>query len=78
MDSSPTGTSAPPPGAAPQVSVIVPARNEAATIDVCLDSILGQKGVDLEVVVVDNGSTDGTAARLEARAATDRREDESR
>ncbi len=57
----------------PQVTVIVPARNEIATIDACLDSILGQEGVVLEVVVVDNGSTDGTTERLHERAAGDRR-----
>jgi succinoglycan biosynthesis protein ExoA len=78
VDSSPHpstagATAAPTTNGAVQVSVIVPARNEAATIDVCLDSILAQDGVDLEVLVVDNGSTDGTAARLESRAAADPR-----
>src|SRR5688572_30784401 len=81
MDGSPdqlrTGRTAPSGtgggGADPQVSVIVPARNEVATIDACLDSVLGQDGVDLEVLVVDNGSTDGTAERLKARAAADPR-----
>jgi succinoglycan biosynthesis protein ExoA len=57
----------------PEVSVIVPARNEIASIDRCLDSILSQEGCRLEVVVVDNGSTDGTTERLHARAAEDRR-----
>lgn len=57
----------------PEVTVVVPARNEARTIDACLDAVLGQQGVDLEVVVVDNGSDDGTAERLVARAATDPR-----
>jgi succinoglycan biosynthesis protein ExoA len=60
-------------GRVPQATVIVPARNEIATIDACLDSILGQEGVELEVVVVDNGSTDGTTERLRARAAEDPR-----
>ncbi|SEP21264.1 glycosyltransferase [Trujillonella endophytica] len=58
---------------APRATVIVPARNEAATIDTCLDSVLAQEGVVFEVVVVDNGSTDGTAERLAARAAADPR-----
>ena len=58
---------------APEVSVIVPARNEIASIDRCLDSILSQSGCRLEVIVVDNGSTDGTTERLHARAADDSR-----
>ncbi len=60
-------------GVQPEVTVIVPARNEIASIDRCLDSILAQRGCELEVVVVDNGSTDGTAARLDERAADDPR-----
>jgi succinoglycan biosynthesis protein ExoA len=59
--------------AVPEVSVIVPARNEIGSIDRCLDSILSQTGCRLEVVVVDNGSTDGTTERLSARAAADPR-----
>ena len=58
---------------APEVSVIVPARNEVSTIDRCLDSILSQRGCRMEVVVVDNGSSDGTTELLHARAAADPR-----
>ena len=61
------------PTATPEVTVIVPARDEIASIDRCLDSVLSQRGCEIEVVVVDNGSTDGTAARLAERAATDSR-----
>ena len=43
------------------VSVIVPARNEEATIARCLRSIAGQTHRNLEFVVVDDRSTDGTA-----------------
>ncbi len=60
-------------GARPEVTVVVPARNEIASIDRCLDSVLSQQDCVLEVVVVDNGSTDGTSARLEERAAADPR-----
>jgi succinoglycan biosynthesis protein ExoA len=57
----------------PQVTVVVPARDEIDTIDACLDSVLAQQGVTLEVIVVDNGSTDGTTEKLRARAADDQR-----
>jgi succinoglycan biosynthesis protein ExoA len=60
-------------GQVPEVSVIVPARNEIASIDRCLDSVLSQTGCRMEVIVVDNGSTDGTTERLHARAADDPR-----
>src|SRR4051812_25252807 len=45
----------------PGVSVIVPARNEAAVIGRLLDSLSGETGVGDAVIVVDDGSTDGTA-----------------
>jgi glycosyltransferase involved in cell wall biosynthesis len=43
------------------VSVIVPAHNAAAFLGEALESVVGQGLPDLEVVVVDDGSTDGTA-----------------
>lgn len=46
----------------PAVSVIVPARNEEAWIGPCLDSVLAQTHRDLEVLVADGESTDGTRA----------------
>jgi glycosyltransferase involved in cell wall biosynthesis len=48
----------------PDVSVVVPTFNRAGLIAESLESLLAQKGVSLEVVVVDDGSTDGTAALL--------------
>ncbi|GAB4354640.1 MAG: hypothetical protein Fur0042_23700 [Cyanophyceae cyanobacterium] len=45
-----------------RVSVIIPAYNAAATIAATVASALGQTYGDLEVIVVDDGSTDGTAA----------------
>ncbi len=59
-----------PPVPTPRVSVIVPARNEAKHIAQCIASILASNYPNLEVVVVDDHSTDGTAAL--ARAAMDR------
>ncbi len=49
----------------PLVSVLVPARNEAATITACLTSLLSQDYPCLEVIVLDDGSTDGTSERLD-------------
>ena len=46
----------------PEVSVIVPTRNRSQRLAVALRSALQQRGVDLEVVVVDDGSTDDTPA----------------
>jgi glycosyltransferase involved in cell wall biosynthesis len=44
----------------PVVSVIVPARNEEVCLGACLQSLVGQTGVSYEIIVVDDGSTDGT------------------
>ncbi|WP_425461769.1 glycosyltransferase family 2 protein [Mycobacterium helveticum] len=46
----------------PRVSVCVPMYNNGATIERCLRSILQQDGVDFEIVVVDDASTDDGAA----------------
>ncbi len=45
----------------PLVSVVIPAYNAAATLDECLESVMGQGYPELEVVLVDDGSTDDTA-----------------
>lgn len=50
----------------PQVSVVIPAYNAAPTIGRAVRSILAQTVCDIEVVVVDDGSTDPTAALVEA------------
>jgi glycosyltransferase involved in cell wall biosynthesis len=51
----------PPP---PRVSVVVPSYNAERFLAAALDSALEQSGVALEVVVVDDGSSDGTGAIL--------------
>ena len=48
------------------VSIIVPARNEEACLGACLESLLAQTGVDFDLIVVDDGSTDRTRAIAES------------
>lgn len=55
------------------VSVGLAVRNGADTIERCVSSILGQDLVDLELVVSDNASDDGTGQLLERLAASDSR-----
>jgi len=43
-----------------QVSVIIPARNEEACLGACLESLVAQAGVDFEIIVVNDHSTDRT------------------
>jgi hypothetical protein len=57
----------------PAVSVLVPARNEAAAIEPCVRAILDNRDVDLEVVVLDDASTDGTDAIVRKLAENDSR-----
>lgn len=55
------------------VSVLIPARNEEANIGACVESALASEGVAVEVVVMDDGSTDRTAEIVRAIAARDPR-----
>ena len=57
----------------PKVSVIIPVYNVEKYLGECLDSIFGQTLKDIEVVCVDDGSTDGSAAILREYAAKDPR-----
>jgi cellulose synthase/poly-beta-1,6-N-acetylglucosamine synthase-like glycosyltransferase len=59
--------------AAPLVSILLPARDAAATLPACLRSIRRQTLADWECVLVDDGSRDATAAVAYAAAAGDRR-----
>lgn len=53
----------------PSLSIIIPARNEAANIERCVRSILQASYQPLEVIVVDDRSSDGTAGIAEWVAA---------
>jgi len=65
----------PPPRAAtrPSVAILIPARDEAQRIEACLDAALASEGVDFEVIVLDDHSTDATGEIVRARAAVDPR-----
>jgi len=57
----------------PRVSIVLPARNEAVHIAACIRSIRASTWPDLELVVVDDHSTDGTGALAREAAAGDPR-----
>jgi glycosyltransferase involved in cell wall biosynthesis len=57
----------------PDVSVIVPAFNAEATLGATLDALQAQTFGGWEAVVVDDGSTDATAALAGERARADSR-----
>ena len=50
---------------APTFSIVMPAFNTAPTINAAIESVLAQTRDDFELLVVDDGSSDGTAARVE-------------
>ena len=54
------------PTSQPAVSVVIPAYNAQRTIRETLASVVAQTVDELEVIVVDDGSTDGTSAAVEA------------
>ena len=50
--------------AAPRVSVVIPTYNRARCLAEAVDSVLAQEEAEVELIVVDDGSTDGTAHML--------------
>ncbi len=68
----------PPPAPSPnassaRVSVLIPARDEELSIEAALRSVLANSNADLEVIVMNDGSTDRTAAIVESLRAEDLR-----
>lgn len=61
------------PGGAPFCSFIVPVYNTAAYLSRCVDSILAQSCGDFELLLVDDGSTDGSGEVCDAYARKDSR-----
>jgi CDP-glycerol glycerophosphotransferase len=57
----------------PELSVVVPIHNVEDYLAECLESIAGQTFADLEVIMVDDGSTDGSAVIAKAVADRDPR-----
>jgi glycosyltransferase involved in cell wall biosynthesis len=62
-----------PPRSGALVSVVVPAYNAGRTLDETLRSVRGQTHTELEIIVVDDGSTDDTAAVAQRHADADPR-----
>ena len=61
------------PAPTPRLSVIVPIHNTESYLAACLDSVAAQRLSALEVLMVDDGSTDGSAEIAAAYAARDAR-----
>jgi len=57
----------------PKVSVLIPARNEERSIGAAVESVLRSTGVDLELIVLDDASTDRTSEIVSLYAAKDMR-----
>jgi glycosyltransferase involved in cell wall biosynthesis len=70
LDPAPAASS---PEVLPRVSVVIAARNEELDLPDTLDGLLSQDYPNLEVVVAEDSSTDGTGAVIDARAPRVRR-----
>ncbi len=65
--------SVPPPANAPLISVCIPARNEEQNIRNCVEAVLAQDYPNIEVIVLDDRSTDSTLTQLTKIASRDSR-----
>jgi glycosyltransferase involved in cell wall biosynthesis len=57
----------------PKISVLIPARNEADGIEAAIDAALSSTNVEVEVIVLDDHSTDATAEIVQRKCKSDRR-----
>ena len=57
------------PQTLPRISVVVPSYNQAAYLPATLDSLLNQGYPDLEILLMDGGSTDGSVGVMDAYAS---------
>jgi len=57
----------------PEISVLLPVYNAAKFVEAAVLSVLAQSFSDFELIIIDDGSTDGSGPLLQALAATDKR-----
>ena len=62
-----------PAPAGTRISILIPARNEGATIGATIEAALASENCEIEVIVLDDQSSDGTADAVRAAALRDRR-----
>lgn len=55
----------------PKVTVVIPVHDDAAHLRACLDSVVGQTLADIEIICIDDASTDGSRDILEEYARRD-------
>lgn len=59
----------PPGSGTPLISIVIACFNAAGTLDAAIGSVLAEAGDDVELIVIDGGSVDGTQAVIERHAA---------
>jgi glycosyltransferase involved in cell wall biosynthesis len=57
----------------PLISIVIPCYNAESTLEKCLNSVLNQEYRDLEIIIIDDGSTDGTSQIIESFKQKDSR-----